>query len=111
MVPARDDQEYSNRSKTKSSPSKGEFRSSCGWVGYKNLWGEPGQVLVIVGNGSSEFGDHFALDQVDGAASEPAARHARAINSFYLSGNVHHEIQFPAAHRIILIQTLVREVH
>jgi hypothetical protein len=64
----------------------------------------PGPLLVFSSYPVHDLVRGFSLRQINGAAAEAPASHARAINSGLARSNVHHKIQLRAAHLIVILQ-------
>src|SRR5215472_1509989 len=64
--------------------------------------------LILCGNRFLERVHGSRLDQVDGAASKAAARHARAKHARLLGSDLHHEVKFLATDFVVFTQAAMR---
>src|SRR5260370_40403782 len=74
---------------------------------HNNLRCEARRLLVRAGNLALKFGDTFRSNEVNGAATETAARHSRSEHAGQLSREANHEVQLGTTDLKIVAQAEV----
>src|SRR5271169_1936716 len=95
-------------------PSKIRSRNrarALGWSANINLRHEASLSLIRLGHFFLKFPGVARVHEIDRRSAETAAGHARAVNAFLLVRQVHHQIQFAAAHFVQIAKTAVRFGH